>query len=175
MRNQLLACAVAATACTHTRSLNQVNELSGGANVAVELSGYGELEGTTVPTARGMAFRANDGGDFLDTQQIVRVTEVRRGRGALEGLLLGGGISAVTFAMIGYADGDDECTGFCLFTMDAEDKAVFGAVLGGMMGGLVGVIVGGIRGSRFVYENNEGIKVTPSGPPGSAAGMTVTF
>ncbi|MGE0399401.1 MAG: hypothetical protein AB7T06_21995 [Kofleriaceae bacterium] len=175
MRIQLIACAMAATACTHTRTLNQVNDLSGGEEVTVELQGYGELDAITVPTTRGMAFRANDGGDFLDPNQITSVEQVRHGRGALEGLLLGGGITGVSMAMLGYASGDDECTGFCLFTMSAEDKAVFGLVLGGITGGLLGVVIGGIRGSHYVYENRESIKITPSGPPGSAAGLTVTF
>ena len=173
MHLRLLACAVLA-ACTHTQTLNHVNELGGGEEVTVEISGYGEVESTTVPTARGMAFRANEG-DFLDTAQVTRVTQVRRGRGALEGLLLGAGIAGTTFAMLGYASGDDECTGFCLFTMSASDKAIFGAFVGGITGGLFGIVIGAIRGSHYVYENSESIKVTPSGPPGSAAGLTVTF
>ena len=171
----VIGCAVLGTACTHTQTLNHVNELAGGAEVTVDIAGYGEIDATTVPTARGMAFRANDGGDFLDPAAMTRVTEVRRGRGALEGFLIGAGISAATFAMLGYADGDDECTGFCLWTMSAGDKAALGAVLGGISGGFIGLIVGAVRGSRFVYESNESIKVTPSGPPGSAAGMTITF
>jgi hypothetical protein len=164
-----------ATACTHTQTLNHVNELAGGADVTVEVAGYGDVEATTIPTARGMAFRANDGGDFLDTAQITSVKEVRHGRGALEGFLLGAGITGATLAMIGYASGDDECTGLCLFTMSAGDKAILGAFVGGITGGLMGVVIGGIRGSRYVYENSEGVRVTPNGPPGSAAGLSVAF
>lgn len=172
----LLACAAAAaTACTHTQTLNHVNELPGGAEVTVELSGYGEVDAMTVPTARGMAFRAMDGGDFLDTAQVTKVEQVRHGRGALEGFLWGAGVTGLTAGMLGYASGDDECTGFCLFTMTAEDKLAFGLVVGGMVGGLFGVVIGGIRGSHFVYESSETVKVTAGGPPGSAAGFSVTF
>jgi hypothetical protein len=171
---RIIGC-LALVACTHTRSLHQVNEMNANVDVVVDIEGYGGVQSTTVPTTRGMAFRAYDGNDFLDPAQITRVTEVRRGRGALEGFLIGGGISATTFAILGYSAGDDECSSFCLFTFTAGEKAAMGGILGGITGGLVGLLVGAVRGSRFVYENTESVRITPTAPAGSQAGLTITF
>jgi hypothetical protein len=48
-------------------------------------------------------------------------------------------------------------------------------VLFGGAGGIVGLVAGAIIGSRFVYSYGEQVHVTPTGPPGSVGGVTITF
>ena len=80
-------------------------------------------------------------------------------------------------AALGYADGDDVCEneGHCILTFSAVDKATIGAVVFGVIGGGIGGAIGLIRGSRYIYSYGEQIRVTPSGPPGSVMGATITF
>jgi hypothetical protein len=107
-------------------------------------------------------------------ETVVTTTERSHTKGALQGLglgiLVGGGVGAV----VGYAQGDDpqcEPGTFICFRMRAQDKAMLDGLIGGGIGGIAGAIIGGIIGSETVVER----RVTPVGPAGSTAGLTVSF
>lgn len=119
-------------------------------------------------------------GQPLPFGAVVEVREKRHGLGALHGLgwgILGG---AAVGAVIGFADGDDACDTSrgedCFFNFTAGEKAVLIGAYFGILGGLGGAIVGAIIGTTDVYKDDPTPpRVMPSGPPGSVAGMTVTF
>jgi hypothetical protein len=68
-----------------------------------------------------------------------------RARGFGQGLAIGALAGVLGGAFLGYASGDDQCTGWCIrFT--AADKAKMGAVGLGVLGALVGAIVGSVSG-----------------------------
>lgn len=61
-----------------------------------------------MPGPTGITFHAFDG-SCVDATSVVRVTETRRGRGALEGLGIGALIGIGIGAVIGLSSGDDDC------------------------------------------------------------------
>ena len=71
---------------------------------------------------------------------------------------------AVLGGTLGYLDGDDESHGF--FSLNAEEKAVFGAIDGAFIGALIGGIVGSLKvqipingnKNKFDIERNRLIK-----------------
>lgn len=177
MRPFVAALLVAAAGCTHHRPLAQVSELGVGEDVTVDVTGYGEVEVTTVATAGGTSFR-DAGGTLISPDNVARVVDVRRARGAGEGFLIAGGLGVAVGVVLGFADGDDPpCadTAWLCFRFSAGEKATLGGIAFGSLGGLIGLVVGAVRGSQFVYDNGEGVTVTATAPSGSAAGLTVTF
>jgi hypothetical protein len=175
----LLAVVVLA-GCTHTRPITEAHELVG-EWVTVETYSHettevyveqAYVEGAT----EGIAFRSATGG-YVAISEIAKIVDKRVGRGGLEGFGLGFLGGAAVGAVIGYADGDDECDPndghWCLFTMTAGEKAVLGGAVFGVLGGALGGLIGLARGSHFEYSYGE--RVIPTGPPGSAAGMTIIF
>lgn len=173
---KIAACAALLAACTHHRPLNQAfDDVEPGRWVKVETTS-GTLSAITVQTSTGIGYQA-EGGGMIDSSVIVRVTDERTLRGAGEGILIGAGAGAAAGAVLGLADGDDPPCGdseWCFFNLTAGEKALVGGVLLGGLGAIVGLAVGTVMGSDDVYEN-ESIAITPSGPPGSVVGATLTF
>ena len=170
MTVKLLLGAALFVGCTSHKPLTDVAMLKSGDTVTID----GDVEAIVVQTAQGVVFQSERG--YVPLGQVTRVTQTRHALGAGQGLLIGAGIGAGVGIVMGFAAGDDPpCEGFCLFRMDAGDKAALGGIALGMMGGLVGVIAGAVRGSDVIYENGESVRVTPNGPPGSVGGVTVTF
>jgi hypothetical protein len=161
--------------CTHNRPLTSVNEI-GGENVVVETTHGESIDVYAAPVPNGVVLRPAEGG-FVPAHTVVRVVQIRRGRGAFEGFAATGGVGLVLGALIGYGSGDDHCTDFCILTFTAGEKAMILGTTMGLAGGLVGLIVGAALGSHFVYsnENRQTARIKALGPPGSAAGFTVAF
>lgn len=94
-----------------------------------------------------------------------------RGSGALRGLAIGGGAGVLAGAVIGFADGDDDCPSdsWCLFQMTAGEKASIGAVVFGLVGGVVGATLGaGNPGHRWEALR---LPLTMNGGAGAAGGF----
>jgi hypothetical protein len=154
MRTPLLLVVVAASACTHHQNIVEAHELVG-EEVEVELYGrppveavgvHGRMPGTVDYVARN--------GEVIDGNSVIRVSDERHLRGAVEGLGLGALIGGGAGAILGFADGDDECDNdHCWFQMSAEGKAVLFGFVFGVLGGGVGLVVGAVRGSTIVYES----------------------
>jgi len=175
MIRAVVALTTVTTACTHHQSFRTLPDQAG-KEVEVTTQNGTELVAHVDVSPGGYGLR-EPSGQVLAFENVREVVAVKRGRGALEGLGIGALIGAGTGVVMGLASGDDECEGFCLFQMTAEEKAVVGGILMGGLGSVVGLVVGAVRGSRDVYSfgSEQQFKVTPSGPPGSVAGATVTF
>lgn len=173
MRGFIVASACLA-ACTHRGSITNTDSLDG-STVLVEMSNGAEVKATVEILPAGARLHTEDGVD-MNLTDASKVTEIRRGRGALEGFGIGFLIAGLGGAALGYADGDNTCTGFCVFNPTAEEKALIAGVFLGSLGGGVGLLVGLARGSRYVY-NLEALRprMVPVGPPGTAAGVTLHF
>lgn len=170
-----LVFAVALVACSHHRPLRDAYEVRG--DVTIQTFDGRLLEATAAETPNGTVFRTRTG-ELFDPGSVVRVTDKRILRGAAEGLGIGAGIGALGGIVLGLADGDDppcQDGSWCLFHMTAGEKAAAGGIVFGALGGLVGLAAGAIVGSQFVYDDGETPVVTPVGPPGSVAGLTVSF
>lgn len=173
MRGFVVASACLA-ACTHRGSITDTDSLHG-STVRVEMSNGAEVKATVEVQNVGTVLHTEDGVE-MNLSDASKVTEIRRGRGALEGLGIGFLLGALTGAVLGYADGDSMCTGFCVFNPTAEEKALAAGVFMGTIGGGVGLLVGVMRGSRYVYNlEAQRPRVVPVGPPGTAAGVTLRF
>ena len=114
----------------------------------------------------------------MPERDIEKIQRTSHGRGALHGLAIGAGIGATVGIVAGYASGDDDCDedlGLCIFD-EAEDKAFVGGMLLGTAGGLVGLVIGAAMGATITYEHDRPRQVVkPVGPPGSVAGVSVSF
>ncbi|MBA3499035.1 MAG: hypothetical protein H0T65_01595 [Deltaproteobacteria bacterium] len=176
MRTALLFLVVAG--CTHQKNITEAHELVGDEVVLEGQYGH-QVTAVGVNTPAGVTFYDKANGGMVPSHEIVKIKDVSHGRGAIEGLGIGGGIGIVTGAVIGLASGDDECGddhGGCFLAFSAGEKAmILGVVLGGL-GGLVGLVVGAAKGSTTVYEHpRSGVSVRVGGPAGSTAGLTMTF
>lgn len=89
---------------------------------------------------------------------------------ALVGLAAGGAAGAI----LGFASGDDVCTGWCLFAQSAEEKAFLGGILFGAAGAVTGALVG--KGpiwapiARPTETRRIGLRLSAQG-----AGLRITF
>lgn len=90
---------------------------------------------------------------FVSTSDVKNVVIIKRGRGAFEGLGLGGVIGFCIGALIGLNEGSDPRSEF--FSLSAEEKAMIYGIYFGAIGGLIGIPVGAAIGSkdRFEMEN----------------------
>jgi hypothetical protein len=172
MRAPWIAGLVTTASCTQHRPLADVAQLSLTTSVVVEERAHIELHGTPMRTYEGIVLRTARGDIPLD--QVTRVTEIRRGRGALEGLGIGALVGMGTGAIIGFAEGDDDCSS-CVVRFSAGDKAVFGGLVIGTLGAGIGLLAGALRGSRIVYEPGAGPRIVFGGPPGAQVGATLRF
>lgn len=142
--------------------------------------GIGQVAGTVVAGPLGDVTLATDRGP-IPLDSFESVTEVSRLLGGLQGLGIGFLVGGIPGAALGYAGGDDECNenghSLCLFTFTAGEKAVLSGVFFGLLGGAIGLLVGASRGHRTVYELDAAPapRFVPTGPPGSAAGVTILF
>jgi len=158
MRTPLLVAVLAASACTHHQNIVSAHELVG-EEVEVELYGrppieavgvHGRLPGTTDYVAKN--------GEVIDGNSVIRVTDTRHARGAVEGLGLGALIGGGAGAVLGLASGDDdECESDhgCWFELSAGEKAVLLGFVFGVLGGGIGLVVGAVKGSTIVYESQS--------------------
>jgi hypothetical protein len=94
-----------------------------------------------------MLLREGTGGQeirvgFTSVDQIARRENRTSWQGAKRGAGLGLLVGGLMGAVAGLASGDDECSGFCVLTLTAEEKAF---VLG-ITGGATGVVLGGVIG-----------------------------
>ncbi len=161
--------------CSHQVPLAQVHELAGEGEVEVRTTSGESIDAVPIAAPGGVTFIPRTGGT-LPADAIAEVRDVRHLRGAVEGLGLGALIGAGTGAVLGYAEGDDQCTGECFLAFSAETKAILGAIVVGGLGAGVGLVIGALKGSTIIYSNeSSGIAVRPIAPPGSVAGLTVTF
>jgi hypothetical protein len=166
------------SACTHHHHIAEAHELGGD---TVTISGpRGPIEAVGIKTPNGVEFQDTRSGQILTTADIDQIETKRHGQGALEGLAWGAVSGALLGGIYGYAQGDDHCSNdngeWCILEFSAGEKATFGAIAFGGLGGLVGLIAGAAIGSTDVYEypTTQAV-VKPVGPPGSVAGMTVSF
>lgn len=169
------------TGCTHHYDIANAHEVVG---EEVTLQGqYGhEVTAVGVANGGGVVFYDRANGGMVPDNEIVRIKDVRHGRGALEGLGIGGGIGVGVGVLAGLASGDDECDsetsdhGGCWFSFSAGDKAmIFGVLLGGL-GGFLGLVVGAMKGSTIIYEQpSSGLTVRAGGTADSPAALTVSF
>ena len=169
-----LALVLLVAGCTHHRPLRDATEVRGDVTIVTFDQRY--LPATAIETPTGTAFRAVNG-EVYEMGQVARVIDKRHARGAAEGFGIGGGLGVAGGVVLGLAGGDDppcEDGRWCLFNMSASEKAVFAGIVFGVLGGAIGLATGAMRGSRFVYENGPPV-VTPVGPPGSVAGLSVAF
>ncbi len=167
--------ALLATACTTHKPIEYARELSNGDEVVAENHVGQTQEARVVKSPTSLELHSQIG--VLPAQQVARITETSHGKGALQGAGLGFLIGAGIGAVVGYSDGDDHCDddgGWCIFTFTAKEKAVLGGVVLGGTGAIVGLIVGAMVGSKTIYEDGT-TTVTPIGPQGSTAGITVQF
>jgi hypothetical protein len=177
MRTPILASLAVVTSCTHTQAIGDGRDLVG-SRVIVEVTPGVEVDGVVVQGATGVQIEASNGTHSL--WEVNKVTEVKALRGALEGLGIGSLIGLVGGAVIGFADGDDECdpNQECFLAFTAGEKAAITGVVFGGFGALIGLVAGALRGSRDVYEINGASptpRFVPSGPPGSVGGATIRF
>lgn len=91
-----------------------------------------------VPLATGAAAAR----PWIPTEQLAQISMRSRGRGALEGSVIGAGIGAI----LGFIIGPDD---YCSFgDVACADSAGEQALWGSASGAVWGVIIGAIRGSR---------------------------
>jgi hypothetical protein len=129
---------------------------------------------TTLPPTSPSATTAAQLGATGASADMRNYTTISRGRGAVEGLALGGAGGAAIGAVIGLASGDDTCArdSFCILRFSAGDKAVFGAIGLGSLGLGLGALIGAVAGSRDVYELDSALvpRVSTTIAPGRAGG-----
>lgn len=102
------------------------------------------------------------GGGVVGEDQIVELTHVQHGQGALDGLLVGGGVGFGLGLMFGLADGDDDCgEGYhvCIALSAGEKGLLLGTGLG-LLGALGGVSLGALVGRRDHYERVEAPQIS---------------
>lgn len=165
--------------CTHQQPQSTLHERYGEDVNVVLATGMG-IDARVEQTPTGFVLRDTQG-NVVPYESVGSVEHVSHGMGALEGLglgvLIGGGVGAVS----GLASGDDRCDDTeneCdVFNFTAGEKAILFGILIGGVGGLVGLAVGAVKGSKDVYSfgASQQYRVTPSGPPGSAVGATITW
>jgi len=144
---------LALAACTHNQKLASPADLHG-EEVTIEVTTAPgvEVEGRVMRGPYGYVVQTYNYGP-VDIGQIKRIEQEKTWVGALEGLGLGVLIGGATGAVLGYADGDDECMNdHCWFALDAGGKAMIGGVVLGALGGIIGLAAGAMRGSHYVYE-----------------------
>jgi len=89
-------------------------------------------------------------GSAIPLENVREVKVVKRGRGALEGALIGLGVGILSGGVLGLVAGDSANRVDCGYPCTGEDKAkVTGAVFGGIGTGL-GAIVGAAIGHRDI-------------------------
>lgn len=165
---------VALGACTQYKD---ASTLPYGTRVTVETAD-GAMTATVAADPRAIALVGADG-RMIDPSRITSIYEVKHGHGALQGFGLAFLAGATVGAIVGYSDGDDECSddGFCILQFSAGEKAAFAAVGVGTLSGLFGLVVGAAIGSKDVYTfgGNREHRFAPTGPAGSVAGATIRF
>lgn len=176
-----------ATACTHHHSVTTLRPNEVSIDATARLDNDREVNVRAVPTPDGARWIERAGtsddprpGPVIDSADMRSYTTVSHGRGALEGLAIGGLGGAVLGAGLGFAAGDDHCTSnsFCILQFSAEDKAVLAGIVWGSIGLGLGALIGVAIGSRDVYEVDTGFvpRVSASVAPGRAGGaLTWSF
>jgi hypothetical protein len=118
----------------------------------------------------------------VPTESITRlaVNAGPRSRSAALGRGLGFGFlaGAAVGAMLGYADGDDECAegDWCILDLSAGDKAVVGGAVIGGLGAAIGALVGAFYpGERWERVPVRRVAAGPGPGGGFAAAVSLAF
>jgi hypothetical protein len=175
---------VLATACTHHHPVTTLLPISPSAEATAQLGNGRDVDVRAEPTPTGARWIAQGeplpGGVVVESADMRSYTTVSRGRGAAEGLALGGLGGAALGAVIGLASGDDKCAerGFCILLFSARDKAILGGIAFGGLGLALGGLLGALVGSRDVYEIDSAYvpRLSTTIAPGRAGGgLTWSF
>lgn len=159
MRISLLALLLVLTGCSSTRTLTPGSEGLGGADLADTTVRIALADGTS---ARGLSISVlPDTTSWIDpasrelvrvpTVDVVRVTEVSRGKGLVQGALISGLTTAAVVGVLAYADADEQ---------DAGDRLVFGLGIGTVYGALA-TVPGGAVGYGLGARRNHVIARPP--------------
>jgi hypothetical protein len=148
-----LALFVATAGCTHRHALPPPGDLAR-ESVVVRLADGRQVpaQGITAPDA--VRFRLDDG-RVLTAAEVTEVVQVKRWRGAAEGLGLGIASGVVLGGLTGLSMGSDpHCSGRgygpC-WSFSAGEKAFYLGALLGVAGGILGTLAGVATGSTDVY------------------------
>ncbi len=81
---------------------------------------------------------------------VRRIVFFNRGQGLADGMLVGFGVGAVVGGVLGYAGGEEDCSGqeFCI---DRSFGAVLGVMAIGVPAMVLGGVIGAIKGTTHVY------------------------
>jgi hypothetical protein len=188
MSRCMRACAAVllfATACTHHHPVTTLHPISPEASATAQLGDGRDVAVRAEPTPEGARWieqgeTPTTTGVIVESADMRSYTTVSRGRGAVEGVALGGLGGATLGAVLGFAGGDDTCQSgsFCILKFSARDKAFLGGVALGAIGAALGGLIGALAGSRDVYEPDPGYmpRVSAMIAPGRAgAGLSWTF
>jgi hypothetical protein len=160
------------TACTRQVPLSR---LEPGRRVEVELISGATIEAVVV-SAQPELVLEEDNGMIVKPHRIVRVVDVRHGRGAIVGTFAGMFTGFALGVSLAYVQEDDPSCKSC-GALSKDDHARIGGVLLGGFGAMTGALAGAIAGTRDIYEvqRSSEMRITPEGPKGSVAGLTVRF
>jgi hypothetical protein len=87
----------------------------------------------------------------VEADRIKEVRRLRRGKGAFQGLLIGGVSGAAFGAALGATTTTENCSGDALCGVDREGWATIGAVIFTLPGALIGALLGASIGARERY------------------------
>lgn len=121
-------------------------ELGSRVRVTVPAQGLRRAEGTLQDTAGGSLVVVMQETHEVRAFDLESVTRLDVLAGTKRPILKDGGIGLLTGAVmggfIGLTSGDDECSGWCIMTFTAEEKAAMFGALFGVIGGLTGLVIG---------------------------------
>jgi hypothetical protein len=131
-------------------------------------------------TPTGLAWRDVQG-RLVRSSDVVEVSWVSHGRGAIDGLLVGlsGGIA--TGMVAGLVVSDSAVANImetdCVRCLTTGDKVIVLGAFGGVIGAVAGLVVGAGGGTRFTYKlrAEDKPRVHLVGPSGSVAGLSWIF
>jgi hypothetical protein len=189
---RMRACAALrlATACTHHHPVTTLRPTSLSTEATAQLVDDREVKLRVATTPDGLRWvqrtaTPDDGGAGppganVDSSEMRSFTTVSHGRGALEGLVLGGASGFALGIGIGLASGDDHCnpSSLCLFQLSAGEKALIVGVALGTTGLALGALVGAVIGSHDAYELSSGFVPrvsTTIGPSRAGGGLSWSF
>jgi hypothetical protein len=177
MHAPIFVCLAAAAGCASQRPLSELHQVAG-KQVEVSVNGHPSENAIAIQQGDGLVLRTRDGD--VPLASATQIVDIKRGRGAAQGLLVGLLVGVGAGIAIGFAAGDDEpCPDdghLCLFNFTAGDKAAIWGILLGALGLGTGAVIGYTHGARDVYDlSTPQPRFVPTGPPGSAIGGTVRF
>lgn len=150
--NHLALTAVLLMGCTHRRTVANPSMLVGKqVEVGIVLTPgiTTTTEGYVVMGPHGAVVQTQT--TPVELRSPGKVTEVRHGTGALEGLAIGTLAGVVSGVLLGIPEGDGCESDICLFD-DAGSRMFVGGLVLGVVGGLAGLAIGAARGAHYEYS-----------------------